>query len=85
MVLDVPGVVLVVRGPPTGPVGAPMVASRAVTSGSVGAVTALDASTGSDYLACGYFNGMIKLWQELLEDIMESWKDGHGDIIVMGN
>ena len=30
VVSDVPDVVLVVRGPPTGPVGAPMVASRAV-------------------------------------------------------
>ena len=30
VVSDVPDVVLVVRGPPTGPLGAPMVASRAV-------------------------------------------------------
>ena len=30
VVSDVQDVVLVVRGPPTGPVGAPMVASRAV-------------------------------------------------------
>ena len=30
VVSDVPDVGLVVRGPPTGPVGAPMVASRAV-------------------------------------------------------
>ncbi len=55
-------------------------------SGAFGAVTSIDVcpGQGQDYLICGFFSGMVKLWDIMSGDVLKSVADAHAGKPVTG-